>query len=103
MTPIEPPQQRQVVVAAVRGDRVAASQQLTDLAMVCPRRLDLASYFGIGWVWLHDPQHVGEGVDQFLRQRPVPGTDQLELLLRLRVKAGDAFREHLCEVIASLD
>src|SRR6266566_4544761 len=31
MTPIETPQQRQVVVAAVRGDRVAASQQLTDL------------------------------------------------------------------------
>src|SRR5207253_10700765 len=42
-------------------------------------------------------------VDQFLSQRPVPGSDQLELLMRLRVKARDTFREHLGQVIASLD
>jgi hypothetical protein len=33
MTPIETLQQRQVVVAALRGEHVAASQQLTHLAM----------------------------------------------------------------------
>ncbi len=80
-----------MVVTAARGDRVAASQQLSDLATVCQRGLDLASYFGIGWVRFHDAQHVGERVDQFFSQRPVPGPDQLELLLRLHVKRAIRF------------
>src|SRR5713226_7251618 len=100
MASIETPQERQVVVAAVRGDRVAASQQLTDLAMVCYSGLDLASYFGIGWVRFHDPQQASVSINSSVS---APGPYQLELLLRLRVKAGDTFREHLCQVIASLD
>jgi hypothetical protein len=33
----------------------------------------------------------------------MPNMDQLELLVRLRVKADDTFREHFGQVIASLD
>jgi hypothetical protein len=55
-------------------------------------RLHLATEFGVGRVRFDDAQHVGEGVDQLLGQRPVPCADELELLLRLDGKRAIGFK-----------
>ena len=66
MAAIEPPHQRVVVVAVVRGDRLAAGQELANIAMLRHYLLDQWAGLSIAGITIEDLEYVREGADQHL-------------------------------------